>query len=103
MLLTSGFHLNSLALIGENVLLHCIKMKKFDLLWELIEEYDLPVESKEPPYINKTLLQYAVACSSPPDEVQKILAPSYYLDDKNNFGKTVFDLAKDQPGTLDIL
>ena len=69
----------------------------------MIEEYDLPVESKEPPYINTTLLQCAVACSSPPDEVQKILVHFYNLYDKNNFGKTVFDLPKDQPGTLELL
>ena len=104
MLLTSAFIERSSVTSGDNVLLHCIKIKEFDLLWELIEEYDLPVERKEPPYITTTLLQCAVACSAHPDEVQKIIAHSYNnLHDKNNHGKTVFDLAKDQLVTLELL
>ena len=79
MLLTTGFVSNHLVTSGENVLLNCIRMRKFDLLWQLLEEYDLPVECMDPPYINKTLLHSAVSCALPPHEIKKILALSYNL------------------------
>jgi len=73
MILASGFENDrSNITSGVNVLMRCLHTYAFDLLWELIEAYDLPVEFVAPPIISKTLLHVAILQKSPSDEVQAI-------------------------------